>query len=91
MIGLTRALAREIGRDEFRVYAIAPTAVVTEGTREFFGPKYEDALDVIKAGQAIRRNPEPDDLIGTLLWLVSDASRFVTGQTISVDGGTVML
>ncbi len=91
VIGLTRALAREIGRDEIRVNAIAPTAVVTEGTREFFGPKYEGALDVIKSGQAIRRNPEPDDLIGTLLWLVSDASRFVTGQTISVDGGTVML
>ncbi len=91
VIGLTRALAREIGRDEIRVNAIAPTAVITEGTREFFGPKYEDALDTIKAGQAIRRNPEPDDLVGTVMWLVSDASRFVTGQTIAVDGGTVLL
>ena len=91
VIGLTRALAREIGRDEIRVNAIAPTAVITEGTREFFGPKYEGALDTIKSGQAIRRNPEPDDMVGTVMWLVSDASRFVTGQTIAVDGGTVLL
>jgi p-cumic alcohol dehydrogenase len=32
----------------------------------------------------------PTDLVGTLMWLLSDASAFVTGQTISVDGGTVM-
>ena len=65
--------------------------MVTEGTREFFGPKYEGALDVIKSGQAINRNPEPDDLVGTVMWLISDASKFVTGQTIAVDGGTVLL
>ena len=51
----------------------------------------EGALDTIKSGQAIRRNPEPDDIVGTVMWLVSDASRFVTGQTIAVDGGTVLL
>ena len=91
VIGLTRALAREIGRDEIRVNAIAPTAVITEGTREFFGPKYEGALDTIKAGQSIQRNPQPDDIVGTVTWLISDASQFVTGQTISIDGGTVLL
>lgn len=91
VIGLTRALAREIGRDEIRVNAIAPTAVITEGTREFFGPKYEGALETIKSGQAIRRNLEPGDVVGTVMWLVSDASQFITGQTIAVDGGTVLL
>ena len=91
VIGLTRGLAREIGRDEIRVNAIAPTAVVTEGTREFFGAKLDQALDVIKDDQAIKRNLVPDDVVGAILWLASDASRFVTGQTIAVDGGTVLL
>jgi NAD(P)-dependent dehydrogenase (short-subunit alcohol dehydrogenase family) len=91
VIGLTRGLARELGRDRIRVNALAPSAVMTEGTREFFGGKLDRALEAIKAGQTIQRNLVPHDLVGTVLWLVSDASGFVTGQTIAVDGGTVML
>ena len=91
VIGLTRGLAREVGRDRIRVNAVAPSAVITEGTREFFGDKLDRALDAIKAGQTIQRNLMPEDLAGTVLWLVADASGFVTGQTIAVDGGTVML
>jgi 3-oxoacyl-[acyl-carrier protein] reductase len=91
VIGLTRGLARELGRDRIRVNALAPSAVVTEGTREFFGPRVERALETIKAGQTIQRNLAPSDLTGTVAWLISDASGFVTGQTIAVDGGTVML
>lgn len=90
VIGMTRGLARELGRDNIRVNAVAPSAVLTEGTREFFADKLDKALEVIKSGQAIQRNLVPADLAGTILWLVSDASSFVTGQTISVDGGTVM-
>ena len=91
VIGLTRGLARELGRDRIRVNALAPSAVITEGTREFFGAKLDRALDAIKTSQTIQRNLLPEDLAGTVLWLVSDASGFVTGQTIAVDGGTVML
>ncbi|MGD9615050.1 MAG: SDR family NAD(P)-dependent oxidoreductase [Alphaproteobacteria bacterium] len=91
VIGLTRGLARELGRDRIRVNALAPSAVITEGTREFFGDKLDRALETIKAGQTIQRNLMPQDLVGVVLWLVSDASGFVTGQTIAVDGGTVML
>jgi len=91
VIGLTRGLAREVGRDRIRVNALAPSAVITEGTREFFGDKLDRALDTIKAGQTIQRNLVPQDLVGAVMWLVSDASGFVTGQTIAVDGGTVML
>jgi 3-oxoacyl-[acyl-carrier protein] reductase len=91
VIGLTRGLAREIGRDRIRVNALAPSAVMTEGTREFFGEKHDRALETIKAGQTIQRNLVPSDLTGTVAWLISDASGFVTGQTIAVDGGTVML
>ena len=91
VIGLTRGLARELGRDRIRVNALAPSAVLTDGTREFFGERLDRALDVIKSGQSIQRNLTPPDLVGTVIWLVSDASCFVTGQTIAIDGGTVML
>ncbi len=91
VIGLTRGLARELGRDRIRVNALAPSAVITEGTREFFGARMERALETIKSGQTIQRNLVPEDLTGTMMWLISDASGFVTGQTIAVDGGTVML
>jgi NAD(P)-dependent dehydrogenase (short-subunit alcohol dehydrogenase family) len=91
VIGLTRGLARELGRDGVRVNALAPSAVLTDGTQEFFGDKAPRALEVIKAGQSIQRNLTPSDLVGAVTWLISDASRFVTGQTIAVDGGTVML
>ncbi len=90
VIGMTRGLARELGRNGIRVNAIAPSAVLTEATRQFFGDKAEKALDVIKAGQAIQSNLTPADLTGTVMWLISSASAFVTGQTIAVDGGTVM-
>lgn len=91
VIGLTRGLARELGRDRIRVNALAPSAVLTDGTREFFGDKLDRALAVIKSGQSIQRNLTPPDLVGAAIWLVSDASCFVTGQTIAIDGGTVML
>src|SRR5271163_2723033 len=91
VIGLTRGLARELGRDRIRVNALAPSAVLTEGTSEFFGDKLDRALQAVKAGQTIQRNLVPADLTGTVAWLLSDESVFVTGQTIAVDGGTVML
>ena len=91
VIGLTRGLARELGRDNIRVNALAPSAVLTEGAREFFAEKADKALETIKMGQAIARNLVPSDLVGAVHWLVSDASGLVTGQTIAVDGGTVML
>jgi 3-oxoacyl-[acyl-carrier protein] reductase len=91
VIGLTRGLARELGRDNIRVNAIAPSAVMTEGTAQFFGERLERGLELIRAQQTIQRTLEPADLTGTVAWLISDGSQFVTGQTISVDGGTVLL
>jgi p-cumic alcohol dehydrogenase len=90
VIGLTRGLARELGRDNIRVNAVAPSAVMTEGTAEFFGERLDRGLEVIRAQQTIQRTLEPTDLVGTITWLISDGSQFVTGQTIAVDGGTVM-
>jgi NAD(P)-dependent dehydrogenase (short-subunit alcohol dehydrogenase family) len=91
VIGLTRGLARELGRDNIRVNAVAPSAVMTEGTREFLADKLDRGLEVIRAGQTIQRTLVPSDLTGTIEWLLGDGSGFVTGQTIAVDGGTVML
>jgi NAD(P)-dependent dehydrogenase (short-subunit alcohol dehydrogenase family) len=91
VIGMTRSLARELGKDWIRVNAIAPSAVMTEGTEEFFGAKLDKAKEVIANGQTLQRNLETADLAGTVIYLAGDASKFVTGQTIMVDGGTVFL
>ena len=91
VIAMTRSLARELGRDWIRVNAVAPSAVMTEGTKEFFGEKLEKAKQVIASGQSLQRNLDTGDLTGTIIYLISDASRFVTGQTLMVDGGTVFL
>ena len=91
VIGMTRSLARELGRDWIRVNAVGPSAVMTEGAKEYFGAKFDKAKEVIAQGQALQRNLETDDLVGTIVYLMADASKFVTGQTLMVDGGTVFL
>ncbi len=91
VIGMTRSLARELGRKWVRVNAVAPSAVLTEGTEEFFGDKLDKAAEVIAAGQSLQRNLQTGDVSGTVMFLLSDASKFVTGQTHMVDGGTVLL
>ncbi|MEM1152604.1 MAG: SDR family oxidoreductase [Pseudomonadota bacterium] len=91
VIGMTRAMARELGPDRIRVNAVAPSAVMTEGTADFFGEKLEKAKKVIAAGQVIPRNLEPEDLTGTIIYLASDSSTIVTGQTHMVDGGSWFL
>jgi 3-oxoacyl-[acyl-carrier protein] reductase len=91
VIGLTRSLSRELGRKWIRVNAVAPSAVLTEGTNEFMGEFKEKSLAAIAAGQSLKSNLETDDMVGTIIYLASDASKFVTGQTIMVDGGTVLL
>lgn len=91
VIGLTRGLARELGKENIRVNAVAPSAVLTEGTVEFMGDKYEKALAVIADDQSLKRNLTTDDLVGTVLFLASGSSAMITGQTLAVDGGTVYL
>ncbi len=91
VIGITRSLARELGRDWIRVNSVAPGAVLTEGTTENMGDKKDMVLKAIAAGQSLKKNLNTEDLVGTVVFLSSDASKFITGQTIMVDGGTVML
>lgn len=91
VIGMTRALARELGRDGIRVNAVAPTAVPTEGTKQFFGDKMDRQMKIVASGQALEGTLAPEDVTGAVLFLAGGSSRFVTGQTMMVDGGTVFL
>jgi 3-oxoacyl-[acyl-carrier protein] reductase len=91
VIGVTRGLARELGRYNIRVNSVAPNVVNTDATGEIFKGKKDRIVDVTTAQQAIRRPLEPEDIVGSVLFLGSDLSKLTTGQTLMVDGGTVLL
>ena len=91
VIGLTRGLAREVGRFDIRVNAVAPNVVNTDATGEVFGDKRDKIVEVTLSQQAIRKPLETEDIVGAVLFLASDLSKLTTGQTLMVDGGTVML
>jgi 3-oxoacyl-[acyl-carrier protein] reductase len=84
VIGMTRALASEVGPDGIRVNAVTPGSTQTEVRRRTVTP--EQAERIIGA-QAIKRREVPDDVVGTVAFLASPDSDFITGQTINVDGG----
>jgi len=85
VIGFTRGLATELAEFGITANAIGPSLVRTPSTEA--GP--EVFFEIVPQMQAIKRCQEPDDLIGTLAFLVSDDAAFVTGQTFYVDGGLV--
>jgi len=91
VIGATRGLARELGRYNIRVNAVAPNVVNTDATGEVFGDKREKIVEVTLSQQAIRKPLQTEDIVGAVLFLGSDHSKLTTGQTIMVDGGTVFL
>ena len=85
LVGLTRALARELGPDGITVNAIMPGATETEIDRG-------DTLRELRSKhvvprQCIPRQEKPDDLLGAVQFLASNASNFITGQTLPVNGG----
>jgi 3-oxoacyl-[acyl-carrier protein] reductase len=91
VIGATRGLARELGRFNIRVNAVAPNVVNTEATGEVLGDKRDKVIDITLSQQAIRKPLETEDIVGAVLYLSSEHSKLTTGQTIMVDGGTVFL
>ena len=87
VIGFTRALARELGTDGIRVNCIAPGLTLSDTQVASSTPEY---LAETGRGRALTRAQTPDDLVGAVLFLLSDASAYMTGQTLSVDGGKIM-
>lgn len=88
VVALTRALAREVGADGICVNTLAPGLVMSEGVAR--NEELADRLSgPVMAARAIKREQVPEDLVGALLYLASDDSRFTTGQVLVVDGGVV--
>jgi NAD(P)-dependent dehydrogenase (short-subunit alcohol dehydrogenase family) len=89
MVAFTRALARELGPAGVRVNCIAPGLTMSDNVREN-SSWAETLVRQINATRAVQRDQQPEDLLGTLVYLCSADSDFVTGQTVVVDGGSVM-
>lgn len=88
IISMTRSLARELADDNICVNAIAPGLVMSESVQKH--PDWGKVTAAIVASRALKRDQTPQDLIGALFFLASSDSDFMTGQTIVVDGGSVM-
>ena len=87
VVGLTRALAREVGDDKIGVNAITPGFTESETQMASSSSNYVAGRD---QSRCFKRPQYPDDLVGAVMFLISDASAFITGQTINVDGGQAM-
>ncbi len=87
VIGFTRALAREVGEFGITVNAVSPGMTQSETQVSSSSGNY---LAMRIAGRAIERAQFPEDLVGTVMFLASAASDFMTGQTLNVDGGKAM-
>jgi 3-oxoacyl-[acyl-carrier protein] reductase len=87
VIGFTRALARELGDFNINVNAIAPGLIISTA-------EVSEARATLEQGRinarSIKRRQTPQDLVGTVVFLCSPESAFITGQTIVVDGGAQM-
>ena len=86
IVALTRALAKELGRDDVLVNCVAPGFTMSDGVREH--PEVIDALrDVSISSRTLQRDQEPEDVVGAVVFLCGPGATFVTGQTIVIDGG----
>lgn len=87
IVGLAKSLAHELGKDNIRVNAILPGAIVTEKQRKLvLTPEYSAE---ILANQALKRHLVPDEVVRLALFLAADDSSGITGQSHIVDGGWV--
>jgi 3-oxoacyl-[acyl-carrier protein] reductase len=84
IVGMTRVLSRELGADNIRVNAVAPGSTLSEEqpTEEIIRMR-----EAPVARRSLQRVQTPRDVVGTVLFLISDDSAFITGQTLVVDGG----
>jgi NAD(P)-dependent dehydrogenase (short-subunit alcohol dehydrogenase family) len=86
IVALTRALAKELGKDSIHVNCVAPGFTMSDGVKEH--PEVVEALrDVSVAARTLQRDQVPEDVVGAVVFLCSPAADFVTGQTMVIDGG----
>jgi 3-oxoacyl-[acyl-carrier protein] reductase len=88
VLGFTRALAREVGGDNICVNSIMPGLTISGSNQE--GVMTPEQLADRRKKRCIQRDQYPQDLVGTVIFLASDDSDFMTGQAIGVDGGMNM-
>jgi 3-oxoacyl-[acyl-carrier protein] reductase len=87
IIGFTRSLARPLGEYNICVNSIMPGSTASEGILEAYP---HETLERVAATRALKRIQQPEDLVGTVIFLASADSDFMTGQAILVDGGAKM-
>ena len=83
----TRALSRELGAHNICVNTLAPGFVISDSVVEQNPGHLKSAREPAVARRALKRDETPEDLVGTLIFLASSDSDFITGQTLAVDGG----
>lgn len=89
IIAFSRALAREVGDNGISVNVIAPGYTLSDTLLET--PMLDEKMNTAMLGtRCFKRDELPEDLTGTIVFLASDESDFITGQTIVVDGGSVL-
>jgi NAD(P)-dependent dehydrogenase (short-subunit alcohol dehydrogenase family) len=88
IIGITRTLSRELGDFKINVNCVAPGFTITEGVSGLMSTPGLEEMAVSR--RSIKRPQMPGDLIGAILFLASDESDFITGQTLVVDGGVAL-
>jgi NAD(P)-dependent dehydrogenase (short-subunit alcohol dehydrogenase family) len=87
LLGLTRAMARELGRFGIRVNAVSPGAIPTQLEKQVWADQLESYEKFLLEHQALKYRGSPEDIAQAILFLVSDRARFITGQNLTVDGG----
>jgi len=89
LVGLTTTLARQLGRENINVNAIAPGNTTSDAGRQLT-PDDSPFIKFLEASVAMRVRGAPDELVGSLLLLCSPAGDWITGQVLHVDGGWVL-
>ncbi|GAA0302602.1 SDR family oxidoreductase [Sphingomonas oligophenolica] len=89
LVGLTTTLAKQLGKEGITANAIAPGNVTSDAGKQLV-PDDSPFLQFLNMTVASRPRGEPDELVGALLLLCSEAGAWITGQVIHIDGGWVM-